>query len=97
MRLKVESDLSEFALEQAVVMIRKEHEEGFLPRNEFKLYYVLKVPSQGLSDALVLQASSGLFHVELSLDYDPDEWSLNAFGWNNDMKRVDFSVWSPGA
>jgi len=61
-----------------------------------KLYWVVKVPSQAMAEAITLAYAVG-GRVEIDFNYHEDEWSLTGFYYNKEMKKVSLTVWSPGA
>ena len=85
--LKPAYDLSEVALEEAYKLL-KEHEP------EIK-WYVLKVPSQLVSEAFCHQRKFG-YTLSLDVDYVCDEWSIRVYDFTGGKTQYR-EVWSPGA
>ncbi len=89
MELTTPADLTEVSFDAAMELISKEF-GGVSPT-----YTIVKVASQGLADAGYLSVRCN-FAVQLSCEYQPDEWSVTAAAVTG-HRVTHATVWSPGA
>jgi len=62
--------------------------------------WVLTIPSQQVLTAMHLKAIGYHFYIDLSLDYESDEWSLmvqNSKYEDNEWQHESVEIWSEGA
>ena len=61
-------------------------------------FLTLKVPSQTAKTALLLTVGRDVY-VELECEFDPDEWSLKAYSFDDgeQVRFREYEIWSPGA
>ena len=77
--------------------IQKELNPDYDPKKN--IYWVVKVASQNMADAIVLAYAVG-GRVEIDFDHREDEWSLTGSYYNfteKPHKEISLTVWSPGA
>jgi len=103
-KITTDMDLSEAALEEALIIISKK-----LPKNNKGLNYGwLTIPSQSLGVAVLLTKYSSFIElgfpsvhlsIEISAQYDVDEWSVTVNNWDfegKDSGNNPITVWSSG-
>jgi len=93
-KLPIDSDLSDCALKEARDILHKK-----LSDQGAEVYWdELRVPSQLVSQALLLTLGKQSIGVELNLQYDIDEWSVCSSGICKEKNKIlKIEMWSSGA
>ena len=89
--LTTPADLAEASLDEA-----RDRLNGI--SSAVRQFMTLKVPSQTAKTALLLTIGRDVY-VELECGYDPDEWSLKAYSFDDgeQIRIREYEIWSPGA
>jgi hypothetical protein len=104
-KLPTDADLSEASLEAALDIIQKKLSKSTAATN----YGWLTIPSQSLGQAVLLTKYNNFaelafsnihISIEISAQYDVDEWSVTVNNWSFEGKESEnnpITVWTKGA
>lgn len=101
-RITIDSDLTEASYESARSQIIGDVKEKGITKSIYNSdWYVLTIASQNMGTALALRISHN-FTIDISCQYERDEWSLTRNSIiektkTEPYKNQSITVWSPGA
>lgn len=99
LELRPVADLTFHSLAQSIDLVTKDYNAQGMCIYEASGYWLIKVASQNLPDAIVLAYASTI-RVEVDFTYKEDEWSTSYICYDfSENKYVTHNVtaWSPGA